>query len=91
MGGLGSGRTGRRPVVENGLILDSCKFKHGGYSSGSHNWTNVSTGELIASVGYTVDYHNMTMKLEYSTTIDGKNQMVIDSIPLTIQNTNFCG
>ncbi len=89
MGGLGSGRIGHRPVVENALKLDSYKFHRGGHSLGSFEWTNTSTGKRIASISYVVDCVNMTMKLFY--TITDENKLVNDSIPLTTQKTNFNG
>jgi hypothetical protein len=91
MGGSGSGRSGWRPVVENALKLDSSKFHKSGYSYGSFEWTNTSTGEQVASIGYSMNCNNMTIKLEYTKTVDGEKNPVNDTIPLTIQKTGFKG
>ena len=58
MGGYGSGRGGGRPTTDNGLTLALSKlfrdglFRPGGAYSGSIEWTNTTTGELVGSIGY---------------------------------------
>jgi len=99
MGGLGSGRYGWRPVVENGLKLDSYRLQrqrllniHGcGLSIGSIEWTYTSSGEHVASIGYSVNYDSQTMELNYTKTIDGEKHPVNDTVWLIKQKTNFDG
>jgi hypothetical protein len=58
MGGFGSGRYGGRPTVESGLTLDIIWLLRKGdmvpgkHVSGVLIWSNVRTGEQIASIGY---------------------------------------
>jgi hypothetical protein len=99
MGGSGSGRSGYRPVVENGLKLDSYRLQrqgllkiHGcGFSLGSLEWTYTSSGEHVASIGYSVNYDTKTFTLDYTKTIDGEKHPVNDTVRLTVQRTNFGG
>lgn len=77
MGGLGSGswyRWSTRPVVEDGLKLDLDRLiRHGNivpgnWVSGSLTWSNVDTGERLASIGYEanmVDPNDAWMRLHY--------------------------
>ena len=61
MGGYGSGRSGTRPTVEDGLTLDLPRlFKDGlvevgAWTFGTLRWTVVSTGEETASVSFQSD------------------------------------
>ena len=58
MGGLGSGNSGGRPTVEGSLTLDLPRLikagwlKPGSSTSGTLRWSNVGTGEEIASMGF---------------------------------------
>ena len=59
MGGLGSGRSGSLPVIENGLTLDLRRMrKHGNFvpdvnfASGTLTWSYTQSGEEIANIGY---------------------------------------
>lgn len=58
MGGYGSGRSGGRPTVESGLTLNLPRLfktgwlKPGTWTSGVLRWSNVGTGEEIASMGF---------------------------------------
>jgi len=99
MGGFGSGRDGYRPVVENGLKLDSYRLQRQGLlnihdyglSIGSIEWTYTSSGEHVASIGYSVNYDTKTITLDYTKTIDGEKHPVNDTVRLTVQKTNFGG
>jgi hypothetical protein len=99
MGGYGSGRSGWRPVVEDGLKLDSYKLQRdgllstrgGGRALGSLVWLNTATGERVASVGYTVDYMAKSLTLHYTTTASDEKREVNDFIWLGVQRTNFGG
>ncbi len=99
MGGFGSGRSGWRPVVEDGLKLDSYRLQRQGLLSihgcelsiGSLEWTYTSSGEHVASIGYSVNYENQTMILTYTKTIDGEKYPVNETIWLIRQKTNFGG
>jgi len=63
MGGFGSGRgnRGQTAIVEDCLRIDACRWMREGiiragcHSSGGWRWTNSSTGETSASIGYRVD------------------------------------
>ena len=77
MGGYGSGRTGGRPTVEDGLTLDLgrlLRHRHvipGRHVSGSLIWTNTRTGEHVGSIGYEAhlsDPRDSWMRLHYTTT-----------------------
>jgi len=58
MGGMGSGRSGGRPTVEDGLTLNLNRlirehaFCPNQSSSGSLAWTNSATGQRVASISY---------------------------------------
>ena len=57
MGGLGSGRRARGPVVEDGLTLDINKLVRDGLIGlgnrvCSLTWTKTRTGDYVASVGF---------------------------------------
>ena len=58
MGGYGSGRSGGRPTVEDGLTLDLRRLSKmgwlepGAWVAGTLHWTTVNTGEEIASIGF---------------------------------------
>jgi hypothetical protein len=58
MGGYGSGRSGGRPTVEDGLTLNLPRLfktgwlKPGASTSGTLRWSIVGTGEEIASMGF---------------------------------------
>jgi len=76
MGGYGSGRSGGRPTTDNGLTLTLSKlfryglFRPGGAYSGSIEWTNTTTGELVGSIGFAArlgqDWGRV--RLKYTTT-----------------------
>jgi hypothetical protein len=93
------GRHGWRPVVEDGLKLDSYRLQRdrllnprgGGFVMGSLVWTYTSTGERVASVGYTVDYSTSSFTLNYTTTVREEKRDVTDRIRLIKQRTNFGG
>ena len=99
MGGLGSGRSGLRPVVEYSLKLDSYRLQRqnilnihrSGISFGSIQWSNTSTGEYIASISYEVNYFTQRMELKFTKTFDNKNYSINEFISLTTQKTNFGG
>jgi hypothetical protein len=99
MGGFGSGRSGWRPVVEHGLKLDCYKLQRdgllstrgAGIVSGSLVWSNTSTGERVASIGYTVDYVANSFTLHYTATVREEQHAVNDLIWLNVQRTNFGG
>jgi len=82
MGGLGSGRYGGRPTVEDGLCLNINKLLrdgllHNKLSSGTLTWSNVCTGEKTASVSYHLNRNESDgeLRLEYrSTRYDGHVQ-----------------
>tara|TARA_R110002124_G_scaffold66612_4_gene181274 strand:+ start:8839 stop:9483 length:645 start_codon:yes stop_codon:yes gene_type:complete len=79
MGGIGSGRYGGRPTVEGGLVLDINKLLSDGLlnhklSSGTLTWSNVRTGEKIASICYHLNRGDSSgeLRLKYrSTRYDG--------------------
>ena len=58
MGGIGSGNHGGKPTVEDGLVLDLNRLiRHGTFRlgcawAGSIDWTEVSSGRQVASIGY---------------------------------------
>jgi hypothetical protein len=99
MGGYGSGRSGRRPVVDHGLKLDRYKLQRDGLLStraggrvlGSLIWSNTATGERVASISYTVDYAAKSLTLHYMTTVREEQHEVNDLIWLSVQRTNFGG
>jgi hypothetical protein len=99
MGGYGSGRPGWRPVVEDGLKLDSYKLQRDGLVStraggrvlGSLVWSSTMTGEQVASISYTVDYAANSLTLHYTATVHEETQKVNDLIWLNVQRTNFGG
>ena len=99
MGGSGSGRYGYRPVVENGLKLDSyrlqrqgiMKIHRSGCSFGSIEWTYTSSGEHVASISFSVNYDSQNITLRYTNTVGGEKYSVNDNVQLTTQKTNFGG
>lgn len=76
MGGYGSGRSGGRPTVEDGLTLDLAKllrdrlFRPGQGWAGSIVWTYVGTGERVGSIGYhaLLGDERGRVRLHYTTT-----------------------
>lgn len=76
MGGYGSGRSGGRPTVEDGLTLNLAKllrdgsFQPGQTVSGSLTWTNTYTGERVSSLGYlaSLGSEQGRVRLFYTTT-----------------------
>lgn len=75
MGGYGSGRSGGRPTVEDGLTLDLYKLLrdgliHKGPWGGTLRWTETRSGRHIASVGYQghVGVDEGRLRLTYTTT-----------------------
>lgn len=76
MGGYGSGRSGGRPTVEDGLTLDLAKLlrdrllRPGQAWGGSLTWTNTRTKREIASIGYQVFMGEASgrLRLHYTTT-----------------------
>jgi len=99
MGGYGSGRSGWRPVVEDGLKLDAYRLQRDGtlcskgmgICFGSLVWTNKVTGKKCASVSFTVNYGDGSFKLYYTKTVCGEEHSVNDLIWLRLQKTNFNG
>ncbi len=76
MGGYGSGRSGGRPTVEDGLTLDLGKllrdrfFRPGTGWQGSIVWRQTGSDEPLASIGYQAhlgDAHGR-VRLQYKTT-----------------------
>ena len=61
MGGMGSGRSGGRPTVEDGLTLNLNRlireyaFHPNQSCRGSLAWTNSATGQRVASINYQAD------------------------------------
>jgi hypothetical protein len=99
MGGSGSGRDGYRPVIEYGLKLDSYNLQRKGLLStrskgivpSSLTWTNTTTGEKVASIGYEVNYSIDRMTLDYTCTVGGEKHQVKESVWLSRHKTNFGG
>jgi hypothetical protein len=99
MGGYGSGRRGYRPLVEDALKLDAYRLQRDGTLSsrgtgmrfGSLIWTNTITGKRHASISYTVNYGEGSIKLHYTNTVCGEEHSVNDLIWLRLQRTNFEG
>ena len=59
MGGLGSGRSGSLPVIENGLKLDLRRMRKQGqfiadvsFAGGKLVWSNTHSGEQAANIGF---------------------------------------
>jgi hypothetical protein len=80
VGGIGSGRTGGRPVVEDCLRLDlahllaACQLRPGQHVSGSFKWTDARDGRVLATIGYEanlLDPAEAWMRLRYTTTGPG--------------------
>jgi hypothetical protein len=76
MGGTGSGNHGGRPTIENALKLDlhhlirNSFFRPSATVTGSLTWTDISSGQLRAAIGYEAhlgDEHGW-VRLRYTTT-----------------------
>jgi hypothetical protein len=76
MGGTGSGNYGGRPTIENALKLDlhylirQGSFRPGAIVTGSLTWTDTSSGQQRACIGYEAhmgDEHGW-VRLRYTTT-----------------------
>jgi hypothetical protein len=58
MGGIGSGNHGGKPTVKDGLVLDLNRLirqdliTSSGFRVGSINWSEVSSGRQVATIGY---------------------------------------
>ena len=76
MGGIGSGRSGGRPTIEDSLTLNLNKLVRertvcpNQNRRGSLVWTNADTGERTASIGYHADIGEQhgRMRLTYTST-----------------------
>jgi len=76
MGGYGSGRSGGRATIEDGLALSLPKlmrdglFRPGCTGRGSIVWTNTTTGERVSSIGYEAHLgdEDGRVRLYYTTT-----------------------
>lgn len=99
MGGYGSGRSGGRPTVEDGLTLDLYKLRRDGliregHSGGTLQWTEVRSGRHIASVGYQchLGAEEGRLHLRYTTTrYDGTTHDSNYLITLTSTPQGFGG
>lgn len=102
MGGMGSGRWqrwGAGPVVEDGLTLDLNRLmrlglvgQHGG--GGILTWRKVSSGEGVASIGYSVVVYgpdSLGLDLAYTVGRGDGNQSVRQAIRLQATNQHFGG
>ena len=99
MGGFGSGRSGGRPTVEDGLTIDICMMlrrgwvKAGRAGTGSQTWS--CRGERIASVSHRYDLSDpdqAEMTLFYTRTPrDGPPEKVEQQIRLVYTNPNYGG
>ena len=76
MGGYGSGRSGGRQIIEDGLTLNLAKLLHdrllrpGHILTSSLIWTNTRTGQQVGSIGFQAhmtDEHGR-LRLYYTTT-----------------------
>jgi hypothetical protein len=91
MGGIGSGRSGSRANIEDGLKLDLRRLRQKGllndgvsYGSGSLIWST-SAGEQVASIGYSycTDGDKPWFKVSYtSTNASGTSRKVEDTFEL---------
>lgn len=99
MGGWGSGRTGGRPTVEDGLLINLPSMMKRGWvrdctaRSGSLQWS--SRGEQFASIGYHYDMTDTSyahLTLNYTRTPPGEQpEKVVQRIGLTTTYPNFGG
>ena len=94
MGGYGSGRQGWRLVVEDGFKLNIYFLQREGLlnsRAGTLWWRDTATKERVASVSYSSDLRGLAFTLTYSTTVDGCNHHVRETISLVTTGTNFGG
>lgn len=99
MGGMGSGRHGGRPTVEDALALDLGKLLRDklirpGYSiTSSLHWRNTRSGAEIASIGYRADMtaDAGTFVADYAVTRRGERVPVSLSIGLVSTLQPFGG
>lgn len=99
MGGMGSGRYGGRPVVEDALALDLSKLLRDrlirpGYSiASSLHWRNTRSGAEIASIGYrcTMTAEAGNFVADYAVTRRGERVPVTLSIGLVSSSQPFGG
>jgi hypothetical protein len=101
MGGYGSGRSGGRPTVEDGLTLNLPRLfkdgwlKPGAWTSGALRWTRVSTGEETASIRFQSDLGKADgyVRLHWTSTIrrTGETRQCENRITLTSRPQPFGG
>lgn len=101
MGGHGSGRKGGRPTVESCLTLNlSHLFKSGALKPGAAisdvlRWTNVRTGQEVASVGFEAQLgtEDGLIRLRWTSTDhrSGEKRQCETSIALTTSLQHFGG
>jgi hypothetical protein len=100
MGGIGSGRSGGRPTVEEGLSLDIDTLRRQGLIrtgdgwGGTVNWSDPYTGSHKASAGYegSLGAHHGRLRLFYTvTTWDGTEHKSDYSIDLVTTPQPFGG
>ncbi len=87
MGGLGSGRSGSLPVIENGLKLDLRRMRKLGqfvpgahFASGNLVWSYTHSDEQIANIGYSFcsTGDDPWFRVQYTTTPYGEEPQKID-------------
>jgi hypothetical protein len=99
MGGMGSGRYGGRPTVEDALALDLGKLlrdrliRPGATITSSLHWRNTRTGAEIASIGYSCRMSAAagTFVADYAVTRRGERVPVLLSIGLVSSPQPFGG
>jgi hypothetical protein len=87
MGGLGSGRQGSLPVIENGLQLDLRRMRrHGQFLPDAHLangklvWSYTHSGEQIANIGYSYcsTGEHPWFRVKYTSTPRGGEPISVD-------------
>ena len=99
MGGMGSGRHGGRPTVEDALALDLGKLlrdrliRPGATITSSLHWRNTRTGQEVASIGYScrMSANAGTFVADYAVTRRGERVPVTLSIGLASSPQPFGG
>lgn len=95
MGGYGSGRSGGRPVIEDGLTLDINKLRRDNLirsnssRSGSLTWLETYSGREVATIGYSTSIGDDegSLRLRYTTTrfgqekIDSDYEIMLETAP----------
>jgi hypothetical protein len=96
MGGFGSGRSGGRPVIEDGLVLDIDKLRRDNLirsnssRSGSLTWSEVHSRREVATIGYSTSIGDDegSLRLRYTTTtrysgekIDSDYEIMLETVP----------